>query len=109
MPPRQGRQSFEATLFEDRLPTELTRTRVVPDPIMPRLEAAALETSMIRPFTKGPRSLMRTTTERPFLKFSTSTLVPKGRDRCAAVRALGFIISPLAVCDLSAYHEAWPT
>ena len=76
---------------------------------MPRLDAAALDTSMIRPFTKGPRSLIRTTTERPLLRFSTSTLVPKGSERCAAVISLGFIISPLAVRELSAYQDACPT
>ena len=36
-------------------------------PDMPSCRAAAGVTSMIRPLTKGPRSLIVTTTERPFL------------------------------------------
>src|SRR4029079_17539296 len=43
-----GLSSFAATLSE--LPPEaLTLTRAVPEPSMPRTEAAALDTSMIRP------------------------------------------------------------
>src|SRR5262245_704834 len=91
------------------LPDALTLTRAVPEPSMPRTDAAALEMSMIRPPTKGPRSLIRTTTERPLVRFSTSTLVPKGNERCAAVNSLGFIISPLAVRECSAYEDACPT
>jgi hypothetical protein len=90
-------------------PDALTLTRAVPEPSMPRTDAAALETSMIRPPTKGPRSLIRTTTERPLVRFSTSTLVPKGNERCAAVISLGFIISPHAVRECSAYQDACPT
>ncbi len=93
----------------DPPPEALTLTRAVPEPSMPRLDAAALDTSMIRPAMKGPRSLIRTTTEWPLLRFSTSTLVPKGSERCAAVISLGFIISPLAVRECSAYQEACPT
>ena len=36
-------------------------------------------------------------TDRPFLLFVTSTLVPRGRVRCAAVKAFGFNFSPFAV------------
>jgi hypothetical protein len=78
-------------------PVVTTLTLTVPVPSMPMLWAAAFDRSMIRPPTKGPRSLMRTTTERPFDKFSTRTLVPNGSERCAAVSSLGFICSPLAV------------
>ena len=39
----------------------------------------------------------------------TRTFVPKGRVRCAAVRAFGFMRSPLAVIERSAYHDAFPT
>ena len=63
---------------------------------------------MIRPLMNGPRSLIRTTTALPLLRFSTSTLVPKGSERWAAVIALGFIISPLAVRECSAYQDACP-
>lgn len=33
---------------------------------------------MILPFSKSPRSVMRTTTERPFFKFTTLTREPNG-------------------------------
>ena len=42
-------------------------------------------------------SLIRTTTDRPFLEFVTFTRVPKRRVRCAAVMALGLNLSPDAV------------
>src|SRR6058998_2667680 len=42
---------------------------------------------MMRSATDGPRSLMRTSTARPLPRFVTSTRVPSGRVRCAAVRA----------------------
>ncbi len=51
---------------------------------------------------------MRTTTERPFSKFSTFTFVPKGSERCAAVKAPGLHLSPEAVRDVNAYQEARP-
>src|SRR5688572_16954635 len=51
---------------------------------------------------------MRTTTLRPFARFSTLTFVPKGNVRCAAVSACGSQRSPEAVFDVSAYHEARP-
>src|SRR5688500_5424570 len=51
---------------------------------------------------------MRTTTVRPFRRFSTFTLVPKGSERCAAVRAVGSQRSPEAVLLVMAYHEARP-
>src|SRR3712207_6996700 len=40
---------------------------------------------------------MRTTTERPVRWFTTRIFAPKGRVRCAAVRALVLKRSPLAV------------
>src|SRR2546428_12367426 len=52
---------------------------------------------MTRPCTKGPRSLIRTTTERPVLRFVTRTIVPNGSDRCAAVMCEGAAGFPLAV------------
>ena len=73
----------------------LTTTFVSPE--KPSSRAAAGVTSIIRPRTKGPRSVIVTATERPFFLFVTSTLVPNGRVRCAAVKAFGFNLSPLAV------------
>ena len=43
----------------------------------------------MRPPTKGPRSLMRTTTERPLPTWVTRTRVPNGSERWAAVRRAG--------------------
>jgi hypothetical protein len=59
--------------------------------------AAAGLRSITRPCTKGPRSLIRTTAERPLLRLTTVTFVPNGSMRCAAVMAPEFICSPLAV------------
>ena len=58
--------------------TTVTRTEAVPELIMPILAAAPRVRSITRPRMKGPRSLMRTTTERPLLRLSTRTRVPKG-------------------------------
>ena len=55
---------------------------------------------MCLPATKGPRSLMRTTTH-PLWQILTRE--PNGNVRCAAVRAAQFIRSPLAV-RLSQVH-----
>lgn len=51
---------------------------------------------------------MRTTIDLPLRWLVTLTLEPKGRVRCAAVRADGFILSPDAVFECKAYHEAPP-
>jgi hypothetical protein len=59
--------------------------------------AAAVDTSTTRPWTKGPRSLTRTSTERPFSMFTTRRQVPKGSFLWAAVSFLGSNFSPLAV------------
>src|SRR5829696_3852294 len=75
---------------------------------MPIRSAAPRVKSMTRPPAKGPRSLMRTTTARPFDIFSTLTRVPKGRLRCAAAKAEAFIFSPFAVRDPEPYQEALP-
>src|SRR5262245_5296796 len=66
---------------------------------------------MIRPAPNGPRSLMRTTTARWFLRFVTRTRVPKGNVRCAAVSARMSKPSPLAVGPpwwRGPYHVAIP-
>ena len=52
--------------------------------------------------------MMRTTTLFPLRLLVTFTFVPNGRLRCAAVMADGFIRSPDAVREVSAYHEARP-
>src|SRR5207245_10705727 len=66
-------------------------------PEMPRTRAAAGVRSITRPRTKGPRSLMVTTTERPLLRLVTRTLVPTRSDRWAAANAPGFNRCPVAV------------
>lgn len=48
-------------------------------PAMPIARADALERSMMRPRTKGPRSLILTTTVRPVARFLTFTRVPNGK------------------------------
>jgi hypothetical protein len=68
-------------------------------PENPSACAAAGVTSMMRPRTKGPRSLTVTTTEWPLLRLVTRTFDPKGSDRWAAVNAPGFNLNPLAVRD----------
>src|SRR5262249_5281647 len=70
-------------------------------PSKSRWRAPAGVKSMTRPGTNGPRSLMRTIIDLLFLLLVTSTLVPNGRLRCAAVRASGCEISPLAVSSRS--------
>src|SRR5262249_47978830 len=74
-----------------------TATDTGASPLKPSSFAAAGVMSMMRPRTNGPRSLMRTTTVRPLRRFFTSTSVPNGSVRCAAVMRRGLAISPLAV------------
>ena len=52
---------------------------------------------MMRPDLKGPRSLMRTTKERPLSKFVTRTKDGMGSVLCAAETPHWSKISPLAV------------
>src|SRR5215211_7306545 len=86
-----------------RVPPPRQRTRqrrasdTDPTPESPIASAEARDRSMIRPWAEGPRSLMRTMAERPVLRWVTLTRVPKGRERCAAVRLLVLKISPFAV------------
>src|SRR5215213_3644168 len=66
---------------------------------------------MTRPAAKGPRSLMRTTTERPVRVLVIRTREPKGKLLCAAVKARVLNRSPLAVFLLlnpGPYQEAAP-
>src|SRR5690606_37418201 len=86
-------------------------TRATPEPTMPTASAPARERSMTRPGLNGPRSLMRTTTERPLSSLTTRTRVLKGSVLCAAVSWLGSKISPLAVrrpANPGPYHDAIP-
>ena len=86
-----SRQEVVATSSRLAIACYLSTLRVTcVSPEKPSARAAAGETSMIRPRTKGPRSLMVTTTERPLFLFVTRTLVPNDSDRWAAVRASGF-------------------
>src|SRR5215471_5288478 len=81
-------------------------------PANPRARAPALDRSMQRPLTYGPRSVIVTVTAWPFFLLVTLTLEPKGSDLCAAVMALSLIGMALAVlvprCDESptAYIDA---
>jgi hypothetical protein len=61
------------------LPKTSIRTGATPLPIMPKMRAAATERSITRPRMNGPRSLIRTTTERPLRVLVTRTFVPKGK------------------------------
>src|SRR5690606_26856694 len=81
---------------------------VCPARMKPSCCAAAFDRSMTRPLMNGPRSLMRTTTDLPLRWLVTLILEPKGRERCAAVIAAGFMRSPEAVFEVSAYHDALP-
>ena len=83
-------------------------TDVWPELMKPSRLAAPFDRSITRPLMNGPRSLIRTTTLRPLLRLVTFNLVPKGKVRCAAVNADGFMRSPEAVFECSAYQEARP-
>jgi hypothetical protein len=72
---------FRAYVQLRRMTVSVTGVR----PEKPIVLAAAAIISMTRPRTNGPRSLMRTTTERPVRWFVTRTRIPNGSERCAAV------------------------
>ncbi len=89
-----------------------SRTRARPSWRMSKALAADADRSMIRPRATGPRSLIRTTTERPVSRLVTRTWVPNGSERWAAVRASATWVSPSAVGLLLAcgrYQEASPS
>ena len=76
---------------------------------MPKARAPAGVTSITRPRTNGPRSLIRTVTPRPLRRLVTRTCVPNASVRCAAVSPVGFARSPLAVLEPEyAYTDAIP-
>src|SRR5262245_39661251 len=88
------------------------RTFAVPGPIMSMVRAAAYDRSITRPPTNGPRSLIRTSTERPLVRLVTMVREPSGSDGCAAVSSFWSKISPLAVrlpWKPGPYQEAMPT
>ena len=58
-----------------------SRTGATPAPFMPITPAAPSDKSMDRLRMKGPRSLIRTVTDCPFLRLVTRTLVPNGSVR----------------------------
>jgi len=60
-----------------------TETRTTPDRIIPNARAALIETSITRPRTNGPRSLIRQRMEWPARE--TVTMLPNGRVRWAQV------------------------
>jgi len=65
----------------------------------------------MRPLVDGPRSAIRTTTERPLATSVTSTCVPNGSVGCAAVSAPDTVVVPLAVVWPDAagrYQDAVP-
>jgi hypothetical protein len=68
-------------------------------PKKPSARAAAGVMSIMRPRTKGPRSLTVTKTDRPLLRLVTRTFNPNGKDLWAAVKAPRFNLAPLAVRD----------
>ena len=84
------------------------QTLAWPAPMKPSFLAAPLERSITRPLMNGPRSLMRTIIDLPVLAWVTRTFEPSGSVLWAAVMADGFIISPEAVRECNAYHEAPP-
>ena len=57
-----------------------------PGPTMPMASAAASERSRMRLLRNGPRSLIRTCVAGPLSRLCTSTRVPNGSVRCAAVK-----------------------
>ncbi len=88
------------------------RTRKTPSRCTPSNRAAFDDRSIMRPFTNGPRSLIRTMADRPDARSITRTSVPNGRNRCAAVSASGRYRSPFAVRVRRSsvrYQEARPT
>lgn len=80
--------------------TILISTFASPSSRLAICEKAALDRSMTRPFTNGPRSLILTLTDLPLLIFMTMTSVPKGKVLWAAVIARLSKRSPLAVFRL---------
>src|SRR3954470_3738781 len=79
-----------------------------PVPVIPSARALPRDKLSTDVRVEGPRSLMRTTTDRPFAWFTPRSRVPNGSVRWAAVSRFGSNISPLAVRPDCAYHVARP-
>src|SRR4051794_28369277 len=92
--------------------TGSTMTWAIPWPIMSIAAAARGDISISSEGLTGPRSLIRTITERPFCRFVTRTSECSGSERCAAVAWTVSSRSPLEVsrptCWLP-YQAARPT
>jgi hypothetical protein len=73
--PRRLQMSF----IDQPLPMIAILTGATPLAVKPMSLAAARDRSMMRPPTKGPRSLMRTSTVSPLRVLVTRTSVPNGR------------------------------
>src|SRR5262245_3662349 len=86
-----------ATFDSPSLPRSVTSSLTGASPLKPSARAPAGVTSITRPATNGPRSVIVTTTDCPLLVLVTRTLLPKGRLRWAAVKALSLSLTPLAV------------
>ena len=87
------------------------RTGCFPARVIDRCSAARLDRSIFRPLMKGPQSLTRTLTERPFARLVTLTSEPSGTALEAAVSSRARNRSPLAVLRPSTpgpYHDATP-
>jgi hypothetical protein len=69
---------FDLVELRYQRPSTVMLMRETPCPVMPILSADALERSMTRPTVSGPRTMMRTSTERPLRKCLTRTRVPNG-------------------------------
>jgi hypothetical protein len=67
----------------------VTSTLPTPFPVSPICLAAPCDKSSDRPLTKGPRSLIRTTTDLPVSGFVTLTCEPSGSVFDAAVSPSG--------------------
>jgi hypothetical protein len=93
--PVRGRDVLNVGRDQTRLLLILSDTGA--RPLTPRTRAAPGLRSITRPRTYGPRSLIRTVAERPLRWLMTVTMLPNGRVLCAAVMALGFMCSPVAV------------
>lgn len=79
--------------------------------IIPSRSAAAIERSINRPPTKGPRSVIGTVRLLRLLRLVTRTHDPRGSVRCAALNFVGSNARPLAIrwpASRGPYQDARP-